>query len=400
MLFAILLAAQAAITPAQSTKADALAKAYLTQACSDGNEHYAVVTPDDGILHELTAVGSAENVLEDTDGLRRLCFRPALIAYHCHTTNDVLSLFPGFNDDSGASDFGFAAYGEYVCGVEAARKGLLPPHMEHRFVHTGGAGEVVGFGIRGPVLAEARELGRQAAMLGNAGDSLPTVSHGNIVMPDLRPLLGAIPKIQANHKTLERLYETLNKPYYDAVISYIVDNCPGTTAQEKMANCTALTIQAFASTLDPCGPYVITPPGGPEPKACQVATGERITLSDAPRYPGYTELTDKTYDEFTRSGHAMVTFCRENPGPNDRPCGALMQDLTELSSQCPTLKRAYVDLDRFPKLQQRSTDGWHEAILLENGRYFVFNIKVATPYRFGLIVCQSISGLDLMNMFR
>lgn len=386
----LLLAAQAATSsPEASAKADELARKYFTLTCADGNEREGVVTVHDGVLYDVTLSGDPHSVTTDDDAMKQLCDRGALVVYHCHTTNDALSLFPSLDFDAGGSDFGSAAYLEYLCNAEAEKQGFAPPHIEYRLVHTGGSGTVVGYGVRGAVLEKARELGRES------GHVSKTLSSRSSLYLSLSELLKMPQVVRAQRDALIKLYEEINGTYDDLVLPYLEKRCPHARTTEDLNACTALSIEAFAATLDPCGDYYIVPPGGAEPKPCTPITGERIVLEPrTPRYPNFTELTPDTYDSFTRSGKVMVGFCSESGGTGARRCASLLRELAEQAADCRSLKQGYVDLDRYSKLWEKYTIEWPppEAILLEDGRRYMLNLRrPLTPKMFGLIVC----GLDI-----
>lgn len=377
MFLAILLTATTAITPQQSVQADEVARAYLTRACADGGESIVAVTAADGVLHDLSQNRTANTVTMDEAALRSLCRQTPLILYHCHPTDDQLSLFPGLGLDRQASDFGTVAYVEYLC----ASGDTLLPTIEHRIVHTGGDGTVVRFGLRGATLEWVRALGREVAAV--EPDASPTVNRYG--MPDLRPLVGQITTIQKAYGKLQDLYDDIFRSYRDETFAFIRGACPNVKSLADLQACTAFNAESFVRTMEPCADrFIILPTVAT--RDCTVATGPRITL-DGPRYPGWTELTPESYDTFTRAKHAVVAFCSDSDVNGQPRCETALSELDRQLPTCGTLARGFVDADRHPELRQRHDARWQNVILLEEGRKYTINARTPSRQLLELIVC-------------
>ncbi|HTP56684.1 MAG TPA: hypothetical protein VMJ72_00180 [Candidatus Paceibacterota bacterium] len=388
-MFLSMFLAAAAITPAQSDAADTVARAYLTRVCASGTEHAGVVTARDGILHEISASPAPTTVSIDDAQFRPLCAHGPLISYHCHPNDDILSLFPGVDFESDANDFGFVAYLEYLCTVEAAQKGFVPPSIEHRLVNTGRHGEIVRFGLRGELLDRARSL---AIRMVDASTP-PPVTVGPHGVPDIQGLAQMPTRMMAVHAAMSGLYETIKTEYGGQVIRALRRACPNVQTTEELRACTAFTLRDFVATMDPCGSYVIVPPGGSE-RTCTAARGETIVVG-GPAYPGWTTLTPANYDRFTAAGSVVVAYCSETGGVA-RACSVLLSELDVRLPACNSLKRGYVDTGRHAELVGRHSSGFQEAVLLQDGRRYTITIANASPQMFKLIVCGTDSLFDGM----
>lgn len=373
MLFVMFLAASAAITPAQSARADEIARTYLMPACANGTERIGVVTVADGVLHDLSQNGTTYTVGFDEQAFRKLCPRGPLLSYHCHPTNDPLSLFPGLGEDGRSSDFGTVAFLEFMCAEEGT-----DTVIEHRLVHTGGDGAIVRFGLRGASLERARGLGRQVA---EASAVEPTLNRYGV--PDMRALLSGPKIITALHEALNELYASIHESYGKEVLNFLRKTCPAAKSEADLTACRAFTLAAFIAQTDPCGDRFIELPGS-SPRPCLPATGERIQL--LPRYPDWTELVPETYDAFTGAPHAVVAFCSDSGGGTPS-CQTVLSEMERRLPNCGGLKRGYVDTDRYPRLRERHGADFSEVILLESGRRFTINVNRPSAHLLKLILC-------------
>jgi hypothetical protein len=376
MLVTIFMVVQTAITPAQSIAADAVAVRHFTETCSDGAERVGIVTAADGVFHDISQQPMRHTVALDEASFKSLCPRQPLISYHCHTTDDSMSLFPGLGLDGRSSDFGLAAYMEYLC----AQEGISNPVIDHRIVHTGGTGSVVRFGIRGTVLQRARALGRRMA------DAIPPVgaSVDRRGVPSFTAMTQAPKEMQSIYEELVELYEGVYRSYREQVYAFLKRSCPAATADDELIMCPVVDTASFVRTMEPCHDIFITL-GDVQTPSCAPVTGQRIVLSA--RYAGWPELTAESYQAVASAPHAVVAFCSGSGRDSARSCDVFLPELDAQLPSCSSLRRGYVDVDINPQLRLRHNAAWQDVVLLESGRRYTINLSHPNPHLFKLIVC-------------
>jgi len=255
-----------------------------------------------------------------------------------------------------------------------------PPAIEHRIVHTGGAGAVVRYGLRSTVREELYELARNQQKTVEEAFSNPNT------------IAEAPKRIKAANASVQGLAEGVSARYVHRILEFIRESCAGVAKVTDGSECPKLTAAALQQSLDPCGEVWFALPGTGE-RAC--VPGERITLSAAPRYPGWTELQPATYDAFTAMGRVVLVLCDDGGRGTAPPCSQLIRNVSEEIPQCANLKRGYVDTSRHPELREKHLDQWRDVGLLENGRRYNINVPRPSKQLLTGIIC----GADEMLKF-
>ena len=358
---------QPPIANAREADADAAARSYFAHACADKRERVAVYAPDAAALTDITTAAAGGSAAWDRFRFERLCARPKLYIYHCHTTDDVLTPFPSGSKGGAPGDFGTAAEMEFTCAKMAALNDHPVASLVHGLVTPRGA--IVKYGFTAPTLDKIRAQGREFARL----------------LREARPR----PELEQAQAEAQAAFDRFNALHYDSFIAFAVKTCP----TGDIEHCRGLTIERFAGTLSGDDWRFIRVGADPAPRGGPDAAGQGPSLvrslSDLDdsireaRVPhGITELTPDTLGAFVADGKAMVSICAKE-GDGLLPCRQAKARIDRLAAACDRVKTGILDQDKYPRARYVYPAAKDRSLLL-----FAANPRSGLNERFDL----SISG--------
>jgi hypothetical protein len=217
--------------------------------------------------------------------------------------------------------------------------------------------------------------------------TMPDIKIGRGDLPVMGNISGMGAGIMSVGGSIHDFYDLMNVEYGGMVKLFLQNTCPGATNDKDISVCRDFSLEAFAKSLDPCGGYFIVAPGAKGLRSC-TTDGMRIELGGE-RYPGWTELTPKNYDAFTKEGRVALAYCDGSGSAQAHDCGVLLDEAETKLPRCSAvpLKRGYVDVSRYPELRYRHTDEPQAMALLEDGKRYEITVPNLSPQMLKLVVC-------------